>query len=182
MTANSDPDSTHVLTRQLLDPAVPAGFRLHVLEKTWRVGAPRQVAWDWLNDTKTFTRGQIPPFKVEFLDLPDGSPGGFVPGCLNAHHGPLMSFHGVIGEVRAPEYRDLLYCYGSYAISLRLARPVRLQFWFEEVEGGKSLIRLRLDTHTRAWFRPIWGGVNHFFWWSFGVSARLVLAWRARKA
>jgi hypothetical protein len=167
-----------VLTAQLLTPPVPKGFKLHVLDRSWDFSVPRKVLWDWLNDPRTFTRGQIPPFKVEFLDLPSGEPGGFVPGCLNVHHGPLMSFHGVSGEVRDREYRDLLYSYGSYAVSLRLARPVRLQFWFEERGEGKSRLRLRLDTHTRSWFTPIWGAVNRFFWWNFGLSARLVLRFR----
>lgn len=164
-----------------LSPPLPPGFKSHVLERSWRFGVPRGVAWDWLNDPRTFTRGQLPPFRVEFLPMPDGRPGGFETGCLNAHHGPLMSFHGVIGEVRAPEYRDLVYTYGSYALSMRLARPRRLQFFFEEDGEDRCKVTLRLDTDVRRWFGPIWGGVNRFFWWSFGLSARMVLAWRARK-
>lgn len=164
-----------------LEPTRPRGFRGHVLERTWSFGVPREVAWAWLNDPRTFTRGQLPPFRVEFLDMPDGRPGGFETGCLNAHHGPLMSFHGVIGEVRAPEYRDLVYTYGSYALSLRLARPRRLQFFFDEEGPERCRVTMRLDTDVRRWFAPIWGGVNRFFWWSFGLSAALVLRWRARR-
>ena len=114
------------LTVPLASGATPPGFRPHSLELAWNLGVPREVVWAWLNDPRTFTRGQLPPFRVEFLPMPDGRPGGFEPGCLNAHHGPLMSFHGVIGEVRAPEYRDLIYGYGSYALSMRVARPRRL--------------------------------------------------------
>lgn len=166
----------------LLDPPVPAGFRAHALELAWTLRAPRQIVWDWLNDPKTFTRGQVPPFRVEFLPMADGSPGGFEPGCLNAHHGPFMSFHGVIGEVREPEYRDLAYGYGSYAISMRLARPQRLQFWFEDAGEGRTRLRMRLDTHVRSWFAPLWGAANRFFWWNFGLSARIVLAFRKRRS
>lgn len=173
--------ATHDLTAQLLEPPVPARFRLHTLHKTWKMAAPRQVVWDWLNDPRTFTDWQVPPWKVEFLPMPDGRPGGFEPGCLNTHHGPLMSFHGVIGEVRAPEYRDLRYSYGSYALSLRLARPTRLQFWVDAVDEERSEVRLRLDTQAHRWFAPFWGGMNHFFWWSFGLSARLVVWWRSRR-
>ncbi|MEM1452489.1 MAG: hypothetical protein AAF957_08415 [Planctomycetota bacterium] len=168
------------LSDPLLDPPLPPGFRDHVLEADWTFGAPRDVVWGWLNDPRTFTRGQLPPFRVEFLPLADGRPGGFEPGCLNVHHGPLMSFHGVIGEVREPEYRDLLYGYGSYAVSMRLARPRRLQFWFEDAGEGRTRLRMRLDTQVRSWFAPLWGATNRFFWWNFGLSARIVLALRSR--
>ena len=92
-----------------------------------------------------------------------------------------MSFHGVIGEVRAPEYRDLIYGYGSYALSMRLARPRRLQFWFEAVGAERCTLRLRLDTDVRRGFGALWGGVNRFFWWNFGLSARLILGLRGRR-
>ena len=165
------------LSLPLLTGSTPPGFAPHALEISWRLPSSRQVLWDWLNDPRTFTRGQLPPFRVEFLPMPDGSPGGFVPGCRNAHHGPLMSFHGVIGEVRGPEYRDLVYGYGSYALSMRLARPRRLQFWFEE-DGDGSRLRMRLDTDVRRGFGALWGGLNRFFWWNFGLSARLLLLFK----
>lgn len=168
------------LHAQLLDPPCPRGFRTHVLERSWTFPVPVDALWDWLNDPRTFTRGQLPPFAVEFLPLADGRPGGFETGCLNAHHGPLMSFHGVIGEVRPGSYRDLRYAYGSYAVSMALARPRRLEFWFEDAGEGRSRLRMRLETDARRWFAPLWGGLNRFFWWNFGLSARLVLAWRAR--
>lgn len=164
---------------RLLDPPLPPGFRAHVFERSWAFRRPRALVWDWLNDPATFTRGQLPPFRVEFLET-DGRT-GFESGVLNAHHGPLMSFHGVIGEVRAPEYRDLKYSYGSYAISMRLVRPTRLQFFFEEVDGDRCRLRLQLDTQVRRWFAPLWSGANAFFWWSFGLSARTVLAFRRQR-
>ena len=91
--------------------------------------------WGWLNDPKTFVEGQVWPYRVEFVD------GGFEPGVLNVHHGPFIDFAGAIGEVRDPRpgieaYRDLKYFYGSYAISPRLARPTRLQFWAEGTDRG----------------------------------------------
>lgn len=163
----------------LVGGPTPRGFRTHVLDRTWRFGVPVEVLWSWLNDPRTFTRGQLPPFRVEFLPMEDGRPGGFEPGCLNAHHGPLMSFHGIIGEVRPLEYRDLRYSYGSYALSMRLARPRRLEFWFDAESPGRSTLRMRLETDTRAWFGPLWGCVNRFFWWNFGLSARLLLSFRS---
>ena len=162
----------------LVDPPRPPGFVEVPFERAWTLPRPRRAVWGWLNDPRTFTRGQLPPFRVEFLET-DGRT-GFEPGVLNAHHGPLMSFHGVIGEVRAPEYRDLRYSYGSYALSMRLARPTRLQFWFEDAGGGRCRVRMRLDAHVRRWFRPLWKAGNAFFWWNFGLAARLLLALRRR--
>jgi len=166
-------------TASLVDPPRPPGFRSVAFERSWVLPRPRPVVWGWLNDPRTFTRGQLPPFRVEFLET-DGRT-GFEPGVLNAHHGPLMSFHGVIGEVRAPEYRDLRYSYGSYALSMRLVRPTRLRFWFEEAGEGCCQVRMRLDAHVRGWFSPFWRAANAFFWWNFGLSARLLLALRRGK-
>lgn len=163
---------------RLFAPTLPSGFRAEVFEKTWRFGAPPERVWAILSDPKTFTSGQIPPWRVEFLDLPDGRPGGFVEGCLNAHHGPGLSFHGVIGEVRAPEYRDLRYSYGSYAISMRLVRPTRLQFFLEDRPEGGTLVRVRLDWQVRRWFRGPWHLLNHLFWSSFGLSTRILMKTR----
>ena len=78
------------------------------------------------------------------------------PGVLNVHHGPLINFAGVIGEVRdprpgVPAYRDLKYLYGSYAISPRFARPTRLQFWAEEADGH-TCVTLQLDALVRRPF------------------------------
>ena len=163
---------------RILDPPLPPGFRDHVFERSWTFRQSQAHIWGWLNDPATFTRWQLPPFRVEFLET-DGKT-GFETGVLNAHHGPLMSFHGVIGEVRPPEYRDLRYSYGSYAISMRLVRPTRLQFFFEEQEDGRCRLKLRLNTQVRRWMGPVWSATNSFFWWSFGLSARMALAFRRK--
>src|SRR5918998_6338175 len=120
----------------------PDGFVEHAYQKTFSVAHPIGRAWAWLNDPATFVEGQVWPFRVEFVD------GGFEPGILNVHHGPLLNVAGAIGEVRGPDaggpaYRDLEYFYGSYAISPRLARPTRLQFWAEEgLEGTVVTLHL----------------------------------------
>ena len=168
------------MTDALISPPVPAGFRETPFERSWSIGVARERLWDWLNDPKTFTRGQLPPFRVEFLPMPDGRPGGFETGCLNVHHGPGMSFHGVIGEMRHPEYRDLRYSYGSYALSMRLVRPQRLQFFLEEEGPDRTRLRMRLDVHARNYFAPIWSLLNALFWSSFGLSVRLAFLGRTR--
>jgi hypothetical protein len=92
------------------------------------------------------------------------------------HHGPFLNVAGVIGEVRDPRpgipaYRDLKYFYGSYALSPRLVRPTRLQFWAEatDVEGTNTLVALRLDGLVRRPFVPLWEYSQRIFWSRFPV-------------
>ncbi|MGB3633608.1 MAG: hypothetical protein WA982_06175 [Rubrobacteraceae bacterium] len=143
----------------------PSNFVPHAYRRTFRVPYSRDRVWTWLNDPATFTEGQVWPFRVEFVD------GGFEPGVLNVHYGPLLNFAGAIGEVRAPEedtvgYRDLKYFYGSYAISPRLVRPTRLQFWVEG-SGESTLLTLQVDSLVRRWFTGPWDLLQRVFWQRF---------------
>ena len=152
----------------------PEGFVTHVYRKTFTVPYyPRGRVWAWLNDPATFVEGQVWPFRVEFVD------GGFEPGVLNVHHGPLINFAGVIGEVRDPEdgvtaYRDLKYLYGSYALSPRLSRPTRLQFWAGEEAGGTT-VTLQLDSLVRRSFVRPWDLAQRVFWSRFPLWMRSAL-------
>jgi hypothetical protein len=147
----------------------PGSFVHHSYRKRFETPHPVVRVWDWLNDPATFTEGQVWPFRVEFVD------GGFEPGVLNVHHGPLINFAGVIGEVRGPvegraAYRDLKYFYGSYALSLRLFRPTRLQFWAEpapEIGAGVTLVTLQLDSLVRGSFAGAWELSQRAFWSRF---------------
>lgn len=138
----------------------PPNFVAHAYEKSFVVEKSVSEVWGWLDDPATFTEGQVWPFRVEFVG------GGFEPGVLNVHHGPLMNFAGVIGEVRDREYRDLKYFYGSYAISPRFARPTRLQFWVREVPSGTE-VRLRVDSLVRRRFYGLWDAGQDIFWRRF---------------
>ncbi|MDC0255864.1 hypothetical protein OAK75_13265 [Bacteriovoracales bacterium] len=110
---------------------------------------------------ETFIDAQVFPYKVEFeTGLKSGS---FKTGELNIHHGPFLSVHGCIGKV-SESYRDLNYFYGSYALSFRLVRPTRLEF-FKENDG----IHLKLYTFIKPWFVPFWRLGNNFFWRFFNV-------------
>jgi hypothetical protein len=148
----------------------PSGFVSHAYRSSFVVPVGVERVWEWLNDPATFTEGQVWPFRVEFVD------GGFEPGVLNVHHGPFLNVAGVIGEVRDPRpgipaYRDLKYFYGSYALSPRLVRPTRLQFWAEatDVEGTNTLVALRLDGLVRRPFVPLWEHSQRIFWSRFPV-------------
>jgi hypothetical protein len=138
------------------------------LERSWRLAQAPAAVWEWLCDPTTFTDSQVPPWRVEFLDPSSGEPAAFAPGVLTTHHGPLLHFCGVIGEVDAPRYRDLQYTYGAYAISLRLFRPVRLEFWLDGPTPDTTLLRLRVTTDVRAGLQPLWRFGNRLFWARFG--------------
>ena len=122
----------------------------------------KEAVFNNLQKRETFVKGQIPPYKVEFdSELQTGT---FKEGELNIHHGPLLSVHGIIGEI-SDTYRDLKYFYGSYILSFRLIRPVRLEF-FKEEEG----IRLKITCLVKPWFIRPWELLNKIFWKFFGIS------------
>lgn len=147
---------------------VPTGFVRDRLERSWRIDHPRGAVWSWLCDPATFTDTQVPPWRVEFVDPVTGLPAGFRPGVLTTHHGPLLHFSGVITAVDEPHYRDLHYTYGAYALSLRLARPLRLEFWLDEAGPSRTLLRLRVTSDVRTWFLSLWRFGNRVFWSRFG--------------
>lgn len=144
----------------------PDGFVAHTHRHAFKSAHPRAAVWTWLNDPATFTDSQVPPWRVEFLD------GGFAPGVLTMHHGPFMVFAGMLGEIRPPEYRDLRYFYGSYAVSQRLVRPTRLQFWVDEHRGADgvpagSRVTLQVDALVRSWVTGPWDALQSVFWGRF---------------
>lgn len=146
---------------------VPHGYVADRLDVTFVVDHPREDVWAWLCDPDTFVSGQVWPWRVEFVDPDTGEEAGFRPGVLTTHHGPGMNFSGIIGEVRAPAYRDLRYTYGAYALSPRFARPTRLQFWLTSQPQGRTLVHLRVDAQVRRRLRTLWRGGNRAFWRRF---------------
>ncbi len=147
--------------------ATPAFLTPHAFEKTFTVSAPREAVWAWLEDPDTFVKGQVWPFRVEFVSADPGVPPGFHVGGLNIHHGPLMSFTGILTEIREGEYRDLQYLYGSYVGSLRWIRPTRLEFWVEDAEAGGTRVRLRVGSDVRPGLASLWTRAQELFWARF---------------
>lgn len=143
--------------RTIAHPA-PDHFHPHHFEHRFVVETSMAEAWAWLNTVETFTKGQPPGYRVEFVG------DRFEPGVCTVHHGPGLSFAGVIGEMDAPRYRDLQYFYGSYALSLRLIRPTRLQFWLSEQPDNCTEVRLRVDSHVRSWMAGLWSFAQRMFW------------------
>jgi len=145
------------------EPLLPAGFVVDDFEREFHYPAARlAVLWRRLQRRETFTEGQLFPYRVEF-EAP-AQVGEFAPGERNIHHGPLLSVHGVIGEV-TPRYRSLHYAYGSYVLSFRLVRPVLLEFRRDE-----QWLKLRLRAQVRPWFRPVWRALNQCLWTGFRLS------------
>lgn len=147
---------------------IPFGFTRDVFERQWLVARARADVWGWLCDPTTFTDSQVPPWRVEFVDAVTGLPGDFTPGVLTTHHGPLLHFCGIIGEVEEGRYRDLAYTYGAYALSMRLARPVRLEFWLDDEGERATRLSLRVTSDVRTWFVSPWRLGNRLFWSRFG--------------
>jgi len=143
--------------------SLPKGFASYTFKKTFSLKEKRcEKAWQKLQKRETFTRGQIPPYKVEFHA--DSQKGNFKEGELNIHHGPFLSVHGAIGEI-SECYRDLQYFYGSYVLSFRLIRPTRLEFFKKD-----NIITVKIHYYLKPWIKPLWIAVNFLMWRSFGLT------------
>ena len=118
--------------------------------------------WRRLQLRETFTRGQLFPYRVEFAASEQSGP--FQEGELNIHHGPFLSAHGAIDGL-TDSHRGLAYYFGAYAISFRLIRLVRLDFYREP-----SGLKIRFQAFISPWFMPFWSLSNRIFWGSFRVA------------
>jgi len=145
----------------------PPGFVPHVYERHFSVSAARDRVWAWLEDPDTFVRGQVWPFRVEFVSPDPAVPPGFHVGGINIHHGPLMCFAGVLTEIREGEYRDLHYFYGSHLLGLRLIRPTRLEFAVADAASGGTDVTLRVTSLVRAGLARPWTLAQRAFWSRF---------------
>ena len=147
------------------EPLCPQNFIVDEYEREFHYSNEVIASiWKKLQRRETFTKGQLFPYRVEFAA--GSQEGEFSPGELNIHHGPFLSVHGAIGEV-SPTFRSLDYFYGSYVLSFRLVRPVRLEFL-----RSNDTINLKLKVYIRPWFKPIWHFMNFIMWTGFRLSIR----------
>ncbi len=153
----------------------PKEFNNHTFSFTVEVPGEREEVWKWLNTTETFTKGQIWPYRVEFVSPdPQHIPANFTVGVFNVHHGPFLNFAGVLTEIDAPHYRDLQYVYGSYAITQRWIRPTRLQFWLESLPEGGTKVNCQVDSYVKPFMGKFWTFAQKLFWGQFkGLLKRL---------
>lgn len=159
---------------------IPKSFRTHDFSLRFQVNAPLRDIYPWLMSLNTFTKGQIPPYKVEFLQE---SPSPYMQkGDKTNHHGPLIQFAGEITAVDPFKYRRLDYYYGSYALSFRLARPRCLEIFTSESDGQKTNIELKLKTDTHKYFYSAWNALMLFFWTQFKWNVRLLWLFKQKSS
>ncbi len=157
----------------------PTDFTEHILYKEYHLSHNEVDVWKWLNNPNTFIKTQVWPFKVEFTRTEDHKT-DFENGVFNSHHGPFMSFTGVIGEVKS-NYRDLKYLYGSYFLSLRYIRPHRLEFW-SAAENNGTKITVQLSTYVTPGFYKFWNWSQNIFWSNFGEKMNKGITQLKKKA
>ncbi len=156
----------------------PPRFREHVFEYACTINRSMTSTWQWLLRPETFTQGQLWPWRVEFLETPqeDGSTAcGFDIGTLNAHHGPLMNFCGVITRIEEGDQiceRDLEYGYGAYAIGFRFIRPRLLTIRVSKLDDAKCEVVIRVTSHVRHGWSRLWTMMQRCFWPMFRLAAR----------
>ena len=151
----------------------PPTLTEHSFKKKVMVKKPIDRCWEFLNRMDTFTDGQVFPYRVEFVSENENEEPSFTTGTWTNHHGPLLNAAGKIVTMNPFSYRDLHYTYGSYALSFRLLRPVRLQFFFEEIDKNKTSVRVQFDTYVPNWFSKLWTFTQYFFWKPFFLSISL---------
>ncbi|MEL6674031.1 MAG: hypothetical protein AAFR61_17640 [Bacteroidota bacterium] len=157
---------------QLVLQSPPEGFEPHQYSRTFIVKATQEQVWIWLNTPETFTKGQVWPYRVEFVSPdPVHIPADFSQGVLNVHHGPLMSFAGVLTDIQPDTYRDIRYFYGSYFLSMRWIRPTRLQFWLEG-KGAQTEVKVQIDSFAKPFIAGFWTWAQGLFWGQFGRLSR----------
>lgn len=140
----------------------------HSFKQSFQINAAIQICWDHLNNMDTFRKGQVFPYRVEFIQAKKFP--SFETGVWTNHHGPLLNVCGQVGEMTEPTYRDLNYSYGSYVISFRLIRPVRLQLFFISLGANQTRIDVQLDVFVLPWLIPIWVRLQGLFWRGFAWS------------
>ena len=148
----------------------PLSFSSHSFALRHTYNKPLQSCWDTFNHSDTFTKHQVFPFKVEFCPFDASISNQFKESVWTNHHGPLLNVAGKIKSIKEPYYRDLHYTYGSYAISFRLLRPVRLQFLFEALTENQTQVTVQFDSYCKPWISSLWSGAQFIFWKLFFIS------------
>ena len=151
----------------------PTNFVENSFNLTHIYNKPIESCWNKFNHSDTFSKHQIFPYRVEFCPKNSSSNNHFHENVWTNHHGPLLNAAGKIVTMNPFSYRDLHYTYGSYALSFRLLRPVRLQFFFEEIDTNKTSVRVQFDTYVPNWFSKLWTFTQYFFWKPFFLSISL---------
>lgn len=154
----------------LIQPPPPK-FKDHIHKFSFELPYTPDQIWKWLNDPKTFTDTQVWPYKVEFYSpKPNEIPNGFHEEVLTNHTGPFVNFAGKLTTIK-PDYRDLQYFYGSYAISFHWIRPYRLEFWTEK-KNELTTVTCAISCYVKPGIYKLWGSMQKIFWKRFKKWAK----------
>ena len=141
---------------------VPKGFVVSSTVVTMTSPHAISKVWSWLNRMETFTKGQISPYRVEFVGQEEDP--SFSVGTYNNPHGPLLNLPAMITVMDEPHYREMRYLYGSYVITFRWIRPTELKFTLKEAADNTTEVTVELVAHTKPFIKGIWQALNRFFW------------------
>lgn len=154
----------------------PPGFIAHEYVREFEIEAPRHAVWAWLDQPENFSEAQVFPVRIEFASPGDGIEPGFGLGALNLHHGPMMCLTGLMTAVRAGEYREMRYLYGSYVLSLRLIRPTAMSFELSDAGPDRTCVRVRFTSFVQPRAGWLWTAMQRLFWWRFPAQLRAGVA------
>ena len=138
----------------------PSSFVTSLVRVEGITSQEKKVIWEWLSRKDTFTKGQLPPYRVEFFDDEDPF---FHEGTYNNHHGPFLHLPAYVTEMKAEEFREMRYLYGSYVLGFGIIRPTALKIFLEE-SNEKTKVVVELHAHVRPIMKKLWESMNRFFW------------------
>ena len=141
----------------------PKSFVASLVRVEGTTSREKKLIWDWLSRKETFTKGQIPPYRVEFFDEDDPF---FHEGTYNNHHGPFLHLPAYVSEMKEEEFREMRYLYGSYVLGFGIIRPTALKIFLEE-SNEQTKVVVELHAHVRPIIKKMWERLNHFFWHRF---------------
>ena len=142
----------------------PQGFSPSVITTTGHTSQSQEKVWAWLHRKETFTKGQIPPYRVEFVGEEDDPV--FHEGSYNNHHGPFLHLPAHVTKIEPLKYREMQYLYGSYVLGYRFIRPTALKIYLEPKDNETTVV-VELHAYVRPFIKGIWESLNRFFWTRF---------------
>ena len=138
----------------------PASFVPSLVRVEGIARREKKIIWEWLSRKDTFTKGQLPPYRVEFFDDEDPF---FHEGTYNNHHGPFLHLPAYVTQMKPEEFREMKYLYGSYVLGFGIIRPTALNIYLEE-DNAQTKVVVELHAHVRPIMKKLWESMNRFFW------------------
>ena len=115
---------------------------------------PIHRVWNYLNRMDTFTKGQIPPYRVEFLPKEGEKEASFSVGTYNNHHGPFFKLPAVITNMQQNTYREMRYLYGRGQFSFGSSYISTITV--VKADNNHTLVIVELNSDIRPWLKSTW--------------------------